>query len=333
MAIKKWKLGLGLMAPEVHAETLYTGSGEGTALTATAAEINTLDITTAGTIEASKAVVVNATKDAGDFRNLDAVNIDAGASGAAGTVDIFPATAASGKVAITAANSAGDFTTTIVNASQAAARTYTIPDAGGAAEFVMNAGAQTVAGVKTFSSAPVCTAGVGAVAGTGVTVAERGFGNFKTSVFTLTNTPVVMADEAGVIAYGGVKIYDFPQGYIYIQSAVADLALTKSSAGVNDNWDGDWGMGTVTAGNNADLTSTEVDIIPKTATPQAAAGATTADGVSTATEHAILDGTSAAKDLFVNFLVDDADHNVNGTACNLILNGTITVNWIFMGDN
>lgn len=46
-------------------------------------------------------------------------------------------------------------TTTITSPSPAASRVYTVPDAGGAASFVMTAGAQTVAGVKTFSSAPV----------------------------------------------------------------------------------------------------------------------------------------------------------------------------------
>ena len=269
--MKKWKLGLALMAPRVHAETLYTGSGEGTALTATAAEINTLDITAAGTVEASKAVVV------GTNKNVDTLAI------------------ADGGLCL----GAGAGTAVTANAAQ------------------LNS----------------CDAHVGAVAGTGVTVVETGFGNFKSTVFTLANAAVALTDVPGQIAYGGLKIYDFPQGYIYMQSAVSDLAVTKSSAGVNLDWDGDFALGTVTAAGDADLTSTEQDIIPKTATPQAAAGATTADGVSTATEHAILDGTSAAKDLFVNFLVDDADHNVAGTACNLILNGTITVNWIFMGDN
>ncbi len=43
-------------------------------------------------------------------------------------------------------------TARIVSASLAASRTYTLPDAGGAADFVMTAGAQTAAGVKTFSS-------------------------------------------------------------------------------------------------------------------------------------------------------------------------------------
>lgn len=174
---------------------------------------------------------------------------------------------------------------------------------------------------------------IGAAAGTGVTAAETGFGRYKTTILTFVNTPVPLSDEAGVVAYGGLKVYDFPQGYIYIQSAVADLAITKSSAGVNDNWDGDIGVGTVTATNDGTLASTEQNIIPTTSTPQAVAGATTGDCVSTATEHAIHDGTTTAVDLFVNLLVDDADHNVAGTPCNLILNGTLAINWIFMGDN
>jgi hypothetical protein len=85
---------------------------------------------------------------------LSFVNVDAGASGTAGSYDVFPATASKGKLTIVAANSAGDTTTTITNASQAGARTYTIPDAGASASFVMTEGAQTVNGVKTFGSAP-----------------------------------------------------------------------------------------------------------------------------------------------------------------------------------
>ena len=40
-------------------------------------------------------------------------NIDAGASGTAGTVDIFPTTASTGKMAFVAASNAGDTTTTL----------------------------------------------------------------------------------------------------------------------------------------------------------------------------------------------------------------------------
>lgn len=64
-------------------------------------------------------------------------DIDAGASGAAGTVDIFPSTASKGKLALTAADSSGNTTTTVVNASQATTRTYTIPDALASADFLL----------------------------------------------------------------------------------------------------------------------------------------------------------------------------------------------------
>jgi hypothetical protein len=167
----------------------------------------------------------------------------------------------------------------------------------------------------------------------GLSAKELGFGDYKTTVFTFKNFHVPLSDAAGVVAYGGIKIYDFPQGYIYVQAAVADLDLTKSSAGVNVDWDGDIALGTVTASNNSTLTATEADVVPSTATPQAAAGVTTGDCVSTSSQHVIFDGTSAAKDLFLNLLVDDADHDVTSTPCDLIVNGTIRLSWVFMGDN
>lgn len=83
---------------------------------------------------------------AGDL-TVSGGDIDAGASGTAGTVDIFPSTASMGKIALTAADNAGDTTTTIVNASQAGARTYTIPDAGASTNFVMDA---NVTGYQKF---------------------------------------------------------------------------------------------------------------------------------------------------------------------------------------
>lgn len=117
-----------------------------------AADLAKIDGITNGTVAAGKAIVVDSNKDAGDCRNFDAVNFDAGASGTAGSVDIFPSTASKGKVALTAADSAGDTTTTIVNASQSGARTYTIPDAGASASFVMTEGSQTVNGTKTIAA-------------------------------------------------------------------------------------------------------------------------------------------------------------------------------------
>lgn len=124
-------------------------------------------------------------------------NINAGASGTAGTVDIYPTTAAKGKIQIAAADSAGDTTTIITNASQAGARTYTIPDAGASASFVMTAGAQTVAGVKTFTSDITASNAdiISATAGKGIQIKEgsnarMGTATLVAGTVTISNTSV-----------------------------------------------------------------------------------------------------------------------------------------------
>lgn len=220
--------------------------------------------------------------------------------------------------------------TTISFTNPTGARTITVPDQSGT---IITTAGGTVAALAV-TGALTTGNNIGAVAGTGVTVVELGDGVFHKAVFTLVNTPVVLVDNAGVTAYGALKIYDFPEGYLYTVGASADLAVTLSAAGVNADFDGDIGLGTVAADNGATpLASTEQNIIPNTATPQAVAGVTTADCVSTSTEHAIIDGHSTASDLYINMLVDDADHDVTSTPTNLILNGTITVLWTSLGDN
>ena len=122
-------------------------------LALTPAEVDVLDAVTPGTVAASLAVVVDSDKDISAFRNVIGVNFDAGASGVAGTVDIFPTTGSKGKIALAAADSAGDYTLTITNASLAtASRICTIPDPGAAANFVMSQGDAEITGIKTFLS-------------------------------------------------------------------------------------------------------------------------------------------------------------------------------------
>jgi len=182
--------------------------------------------------------------------------------------------------------------------------------------------------LEALDSGAIPPAGVGELS-----VSEEMPGLYRT-VFTLTDLPIALVDEAGVVAYGSQKLIDFPEGVIVFQGASADLDITKSSAGVIDTWDGDIGVGTAAASNNATLTATEDNVLPSTATPQAVAGATTGDMVCTAAEvGVVVDGTSTAADLYLNVLVDDADHDVTTTPCNLIFNGTITVLWSWAGDN
>lgn len=125
--------------------TLKVGTAE-----ISATEMAMLDGITAGTVAASKAVVVNANKDAGDFRNLDAVNIDAGSSGVAGSVDVFPATAARGKLVLACANQTGDTAVTLQADAMGQATTVHIPDTTLASTYV----------VQTTTAVPVAKADV-----------------------------------------------------------------------------------------------------------------------------------------------------------------------------
>jgi hypothetical protein len=96
------------------------------------------------------------------------ITVAAGGDGQQGFVDIFPATQSKGKSRFKGNDNAGDTTTQIVIATQAAARVYTVPDAGADADFLMDEVAQTIGGVKTFTLAPVVPAIEGSDASLGI---------------------------------------------------------------------------------------------------------------------------------------------------------------------
>lgn len=101
-----------------------------------ASEMGVLNVT-AGTITASKAVVVDGNKDAADFRNVGLVNLDAGKSGTAGTIDVFPTTASKGKLIISCTDQTGDTAVTINTNAMGQATTVNIGDPGGAASYLV----------------------------------------------------------------------------------------------------------------------------------------------------------------------------------------------------
>lgn len=109
-----------------------------TALSGT--EFTALDGVTPGTVAASKAVIVDSSKDITSFGSLTAVtvnatNVDAGSSGTAGSLDVFPSTASKGKITITAVDNTTDAGPTITNAAMLVARTLTLEDPGASADF------------------------------------------------------------------------------------------------------------------------------------------------------------------------------------------------------
>lgn len=180
-------------------------------------------------------------------------------------------------------------------------------------------------------------AGVGAKNGSTVTVQEYGSGAVRKTVLTCTATPITITDDAGVAQYGGVKVYDFPAGLICTLGAVVTGSLTAGVTGtIIDNWDGDVALGTATATTGATLTGTEADIMPSV---EVSAGASDKIGVVDAVSVATaltesgarwFDGTATAKDMFLNFVIDDDATHTAGTAT---FTGTISFAWINLGDN
>lgn len=153
-------------------------------------------------------------------------NLDAGASGTAGTVDIFPTTASKGKIAISAADSAGDTTTAIVNASQAGARTYTIPDAGASASFVMTEGAQTLNGAKTIPAATL----------TALTFAAGSTIDGDTGIATCSSNACTISKMAGIVTTESLTTAAASSQAITITNttvAAGDIVLVTLMGGTN----------------------------------------------------------------------------------------------------
>ena len=176
----------------------------------------------------------------------------------------------------------------------------------------------------------ITTAGVGTVtpsttAVPTLTVQEFGNSLLHSTVITLNNHRISLTDQATVVAFGGSQLYAFPEGTIISLAGGIDLTLTKTSAGVQDNFDGDIAVGTITASNNSTLTGNEQNIVASTATPQAVAGVTSVKVVQPTLQT--LAPVAAQTNVFLNILVDDADHDVTTTPCDILVTGTLTLFW------
>lgn len=172
-------------------------------ITATIADITTANITTANITTSN-------------ITTEDIVNLNLGTSGTAGNLDIFPTTAAKGKLTFVATDSTGDTTTTITNAAQAGAVTYTIPDAGASANFVMSQGAATIAGAKTLSSVLTITP----------TTNQLVLG--VTNTTTISST-APSASRVYTIADAGAN------GNILISNGIGGSLVSRTSAAVTKN--------------------------------------------------------------------------------------------------
>lgn len=177
---------------------LFNESGKRWLQAVTNSQTATNVATTKGTVTAGELVAVDSNKDIGDFRNLDCTNLDAGASGTAGTVDIFPGTASKGKLAISCTNQTGDTTVSLVAGAMADARTITIPDPLAAASVMLGAQTSTA---RTATSDGLTTG----------TIADAGFWQFVTVTSASADNIIVLPTPTPgkmVVLYVGSTGYE-----------------------------------------------------------------------------------------------------------------------------
>lgn len=129
-------------------------------------------------------------------------NATLGRSGTiAGQATFVSPTAAKGSLVVKAADSAGATLTTIINASQAAARTYTIPDAGASGSIANSGGgaANAVACTGTGGTSTATMTTLGAL----VTTAALTTASAASHIITITYTGVTANDLVFVQPSGG----------------------------------------------------------------------------------------------------------------------------------
>lgn len=179
------------------------------------------------------------------------------------------------------------------------------------------------------------------VAGIGVTVSETGFGNFRRTILTLTDTPITITDA---LAYAGLKLYDFPAGRINVLDCLTSLAFKTTSvldSTLNASSTVAYGVGSATASATT-LATTMQNFMPGsgetpkefTSSATINVAGTTVTGflaaVAAAQLGAKVNGTGTASDVFLNVAVPTGtDIDTDAT---LTVSGTIEITWINGGD-
>lgn len=181
-----------------------------------------------------------------------------------------------------------------------------------------------------YFSQGLVVATVGAAAGSGVVATEYGSGVLRHTRLTITALAQAIVNGT---EYQGTKIYDFPEGRIFVLGVVASLAQTTTSAilsTLNGSSTGALSLGTVVASNTT-LSSTMVNLAPSTAFTSSAtinvAGTAVAPILATGAQF---DGTTTAIDMFLNSAfatTTDVDADATQT-----WTGTVDFTWILLGD-
>ena len=165
---------------------------------------------------------------------------------------------------------------------------------------------------------------------TGLTASDVISGVEHQTTFTLANMAQAVVNGT---EYQSTKLFQFPEGRIYVTGAIAHIAQQTTStlaSTLNASSTGALSVGSVTASSTT-LNSTMADIIPSTAFTSSATinvAGTAVNGVMAS--PAVFDGTTTPMNLFISTAyatTTDVDADATQT-----LTGYVTVTWKLLGD-
>lgn len=236
---------------------------------------------------------------------MDAVEVNVGSSGTAGTLDIFPATPAKGKVQFTKANNTNNDTTTMAFDAHGQATTIHVPDPSAAASYVVQSTAAmtlaqadvlasvtpgtaasnkalvlgAVGEISTITTATITTVNTGAIAATDASLGMDGQAAAQGGSVVVTGGTSSTAGNAG----GAVSIVGGTPGITGVGGAITE---TTGAGGATSGASGDLTLstGTTTAGSGSATGAVVV---------QSGAGASSAAAVSGGVSGAVTVRTQA----------------------------------------
>jgi len=168
-----------------------------------------------------------------------------------------------------------------------------------------------------------------------VTAVEKGDGITNRTILTCVDMPISVADDAGVAQYGGVKVYTFPQGIVYLRGAMYYGSLTMGVTGTFiDAFTGVMALGSATAGTGTTLVTTEATWLQSTAMATASSKVAVTNNFPVATQitesgSRHYDGHTTAGPVYLNVAIAD---DVSHTAGTGKWSGTIILDWSILGD-
>lgn len=191
------------------------------------------------------------------------------------------------------------------------------------------------------SGSPTAAALIGAVPAAattaGVACIVEKIGPFALLKFTFTTVSLAVTDAAGSGSSASLKIFDFVANAMLALGSRQDYTLLDEtgdsmliSGGVGDTVS-QLALGSVAAdAGDGTLTGTEVDFAPVSGNITNSSGLGTLSATKVGGVGAVIDGTSTAADMYLNWSGTAATVDANGT---IKVTGTATVLVALLGDD